>query len=56
MHWSPFWQVTAGRACLREGPDGWMTVQTAGPGPVTVTARWSLSAVFHPAKAIGSCG
>jgi hypothetical protein len=55
VHWSPFWQVTAGSACLRKGPDNWLTVQTSSPGPVTVSAQWSVSAIARPATAIGSC-
>jgi hypothetical protein len=56
VHWSPFWRVTAGSACVRKGPDGWLTVQTSGPGPVTVSAQWSVSAIARPTTAIGSCG
>jgi hypothetical protein len=56
VHWSPFWRVAAGSACLRKGPDGWLTVQTSSPGAVTVSAQWSVSAIARPATAIGSCG
>jgi hypothetical protein len=55
VHWSPYWQVTSGSACLRPGPDGWVTVEAASPGPVSVTARWSLSAASQRGSADGRC-
>ncbi len=56
VHWTPYWQVTSGQACLRSGPDGWTTVDATQPGPVTVTARWSLAAALRPATSVGRCG
>jgi hypothetical protein len=55
IHWSPFWSVTSGHACLRESPDGWTTVQSAAPGEVTITAQWSVSAAIRPGSAGDRC-
>jgi hypothetical protein len=43
LHWSPYWQVTSGTACLVESPEGWITVEAGQPGPLSLTATWSLT-------------
>lgn len=55
LHWSPWWQVTSGSACLRPGPGDWLTVQASEAGPVTVAARWSLTAAVRPAHSPNRC-
>jgi hypothetical protein len=55
LHWTRFWQVTEGRACVAPTPDGWTSVQLFGPGPVTVTAKVGLGQLAG-ADAGGSCG
>ncbi len=55
LHWSPWWQVTSGAACLRPGPDGWTTVEARGPGQVSVAARWSLAAAVRPSHSADRC-
>ncbi len=36
LRYSTFWQLTAGRACLNEGTDGWTAIQTQAPGPLSL--------------------
>jgi hypothetical protein len=55
VHWSPFWRVTAGAACVQPGPNGWVTVRAKAPGPVTVSARWSLTAALRPSSSPTRC-
>jgi hypothetical protein len=43
LHWSPYWQVTQGEACLRPSPDDWVIVEALEPGQVSVDAQWSLA-------------
>ena len=56
VRWSAYWQVTSGSACLRPGPDGWITVDASRPGAVSVAARWSLAALVRPSHAPSRCG
>jgi hypothetical protein len=56
LHWSPYWQVIAGSACLRPGPDGWLVVRAGQPGPVTLAARWSLAGMAGGGAAACSSG
>jgi hypothetical protein len=55
LHWSPWWQVTSGAACLRPGPDDWTTVEASGSGLVSVAARWSITAALRPAHSADRC-
>jgi hypothetical protein len=45
VRWSPWFRVTEGEGCVREGPQGW-TVVEAPPGEVRVRASLSAFAVF----------
>jgi hypothetical protein len=45
VHFTSFWTVTAGDACVAPQGD-WTRVDVARPGIVTVTARFSLAALF----------
>lgn len=38
------WTVTAGTACVRQTPDGWLSVTTTAAGPVTLRSRAGLPA------------
>jgi hypothetical protein len=44
VRWTPYWRITAGRACVRRGPEGWTVVDVATPGSVEIAAR------FDPAR------
>ncbi|MFL6101228.1 MAG: hypothetical protein ACJ71T_14880 [Actinomycetales bacterium] len=53
IHWNPFWEVSAGLACLRKSPDGWTTVVAAGPGSIEVRAEWTISAAVRQPDRVG---
>jgi hypothetical protein len=55
IHWTPFWSVTSGRACLQKGPDGWTTVRVTSAGRVDVKASWGLAAAIRPGSGGGRC-
>jgi hypothetical protein len=55
VHWSPYWRVSSGNACVSPGADDWTTVNVKGTGPVVVTARWSLAAAVLPSHAPTRC-
>jgi hypothetical protein len=55
VHWSPYWRVTSGSACVAPGAGGWTTVDIKGTGPVVVTASWSLAAAVRPSHAPTRC-
>jgi hypothetical protein len=42
VHWSPYWRVAAGAACVTGGHDGWTHVAATRPGVVVLRARLSL--------------
>ena len=42
VHWSEYWQVTRGSACLAESPEGWGRVTVEHPTEVGLAALWSL--------------
>jgi hypothetical protein len=46
VHATRYWTLTAGRGCVGAGPEGFTEVRAAAPGPITVTARFSLSRAF----------
>ncbi|MEA2214743.1 MAG: hypothetical protein QOK19_304 [Solirubrobacteraceae bacterium] len=48
VHDTRYWTLTAGRGCVGSGPEGFTEVRAAAPGPITVTARFSVS------RALGS--
>jgi hypothetical protein len=48
VRWTPYWRVTAGKACVRRGPGGWTVVEVARKGAVRVSARLALGSVFRP--------
>jgi hypothetical protein len=41
VHYTPYWTVTAGNACVERNGD-WTRVEVRAPGPVAVSARFSL--------------
>jgi hypothetical protein len=43
VHWTRYWNVTAGAACLEQAPGGWTTVRALRPGPVRVAAELTTS-------------
>ncbi|UTI63067.1 hypothetical protein NBH00_17080 [Paraconexibacter antarcticus] len=51
LRYTPYWTVTAGRACVAPTHGGWTAVDAAGPGPVRIAARWSLGAALRDAPA-----
>jgi hypothetical protein len=50
VHFTRYFAVDAGRACVRGAPEGWTEVRVREPGAVTVRARFSL------ARALGDGG
>jgi hypothetical protein len=48
VHFSRYWSVLAGSACVGRGPEGFTEVRARAPGPIRVAARFSL------ARALGS--
>jgi hypothetical protein len=48
VHFTRFWTLTQGAACVGPAPGGWTAVTVKGPGGVTVAARFSLG------RALGS--
>jgi hypothetical protein len=46
LHWTPFWRVVSGAACVSRSPDGRTLVRATGPGEVKVAARLTLGALL----------
>lgn len=46
VHYTPYWAVSAGAACVAPGPNGWTRIVADRPGPVRVQARFSLGRLF----------
>lgn len=46
IHYTPYWTVTAGDACVSRSGD-WTLVRAAGPGEVSVAARFSIGGLLH---------
>jgi len=42
VHWSEYWQVTRGSACLSASPEGWVRVTVEHPTEVGLAALWSI--------------
>jgi hypothetical protein len=42
VHYTRYWTVQRGAACVSSAPDGWTTVTARAPGIVRVAARFSL--------------
>lgn len=42
LRYTPYWTLTAGRGCVRQGAEGWTAVSAARAGVVRVAARFSL--------------
>jgi hypothetical protein len=40
VRWTPYWQVTRGRACVSRGPEGWTVVEAAHAGTIRVSTRF----------------
>jgi len=43
LHYTRYWAVTRGSACVSAGADGWTAVRVREPGVVRVAARFSLA-------------
>lgn len=43
VHYTRYWTVTRGRACVKAGHGGWTAVSVTAPGVVRVSARFSLA-------------
>jgi hypothetical protein len=41
LHWTPYWNVTAGEACLAKSPQGFTRVKMDEPGWIRVRARYT---------------
>ena len=52
VHYSPYWQVLSGSACVSPAANGWTLVTSSGAGTVQVASRWSLTGMIGSA---GSC-
>jgi hypothetical protein len=50
MHYTRYWTVTAGAACVSSAPGGWTAVDVHAAGPVRVAASFSLG------RALGLAG
>jgi hypothetical protein len=42
VHWSPYWAVAEGGACLAPGADGWLRVAVLRAGPTRIENRFSV--------------
>jgi hypothetical protein len=58
VHWTPYWQLTAGDGCVTQaGP--WTSLTVRRPGPFILAARFSLvrvverSAICRPPESVG---
>jgi hypothetical protein len=47
LRYTKYWTVTTGVGCVGEAPGGWTEVTTERPGPVTVSARFSLGGAIR---------
>jgi hypothetical protein len=54
VHWTGFWRITNGAGCVRPADDGWTQVTVAQPGPVELSARFGVGALFGAGRS-GSC-
>jgi len=52
VHYTRYWAVQRGAACVSSAPEGWTAVRVRGPGVVRVAARFSLGR----ALGLGSAG
>lgn len=43
VHYTRYWAVQSGAACVSRAPGNWTRVTVARPGPVSVAARFSIS-------------
>ena len=46
VHWSPYWRVASGAACITGGRDGWTHIAASRPGVVVLRARLSLEGLL----------
>ncbi len=46
VHYTRYWTVARGAACVGAAPGGWTAVRVAGAGVVSVAARFSLGRAF----------
>jgi hypothetical protein len=49
QHYTPYWTVTAGAACVEETPGDWTAVRVLRPGNIAVRARFSLDGALRRA-------
>jgi hypothetical protein len=53
-HFSRYWTVAAGDACVARGPEGFTTVRARAPGRIELAARFSLAQAFEAGAACHS--
>jgi hypothetical protein len=53
LHYTRYWTVVGGHACVAPAPGGWTAVSVKSAGVVRVAARFSLARAFGLA---GACG
>ena len=53
IRYTPYWQVTAGAACVSRAGGDWTRVEVRRPGPVSVAARLGIDGVLD--RATTSC-
>src|SRR5262249_53482061 len=51
VHFSRYWTVRAGNACLARGPEGFTSVRARAPGRIEVAAHFSLARAFEAGAA-----
>jgi hypothetical protein len=44
FRYTKWFRVTAGSACLHDGPDGWLQIAVRSPGTIVLDASFSLAA------------
>jgi hypothetical protein len=54
VHFTRYWSVIRGAACVAAAPGGWTAVSVRRPGTAVVAARFSLARAFGSGD--GSCG
>ena len=50
QHWTPYWTVSGGDACLTRSPGGWTLVRATHAERIRVRARLSLRAALRQSR------
>ncbi len=56
VHWTSYWTVRGGAACLRPTTHGWTRVVVGGPGTVRVAARFSAGRAITRGRTCQAAG